>query len=84
MSFKDKSIRIDDWAGNNLFIGDFDDPEVDKVLNNNRCPCRELNDKSSDGGCLQCDDTGYIGDFEVVWVDESDKKDCNVYEYINY
>lgn len=84
MSFKDKSIRIDDWAGNLLFIGPYDSEEVDKVLNANRCPCEELNDFSSNGCCLQCDDTGYIGDFTVSWVDESDKEECNVYEYINY
>lgn len=31
-----------------------------------------------------CDGTGYKGDFEVEWIDQNDKEDCNVYEYINY
>lgn len=76
MSFRDKSIRIDDWACNTLFIGDYDDKQVDIVLDANRCTC--------DCGCDECDETGYLGEIEVSWVDESDKDDCNVYEYINY
>lgn len=78
MSFRDKSIKIVDWAGNDLFIGDFDDKEVDVILDANRCDC------NCTPFCLKCDETGYIGDFEIHWVDESDKDDCNVYEYINY
>jgi len=78
MSFKDKSIRIDDWACNNLYIGDYDSSEVDQVLDANRCSC----DSGTD--CQLCDGTGYSGDITVAWVDESDKHDCNVYEYINY
>lgn len=77
MSFKDKTIRIEDWTHNLLYIGPYDDHEqVDKILDANRCNCED--------GCKNCDYIGYIGDFEVSWVDESDKKYCNVYEYIGY
>lgn len=81
MSFKDKSIRIDDWSGNLLYIGPYDDDEaVNKVLDANRCnQCENY----ADGMCAYCDDTGYIGDFEVSWVDEENNR-YNVYEYINY
>ncbi len=78
MSFRDKTIKITDWAGNDLFIGDYDDKQVDVVLDANRCDC----DNNED--CKKCSGGGYSGDFEVSWVDESDKQDCNVYEYINY
>jgi len=30
MSFKNKYIKIIDWAGNELFHGEFDSPELDK------------------------------------------------------
>ena len=81
MSFRDKNIRIDDWAGNPLFIGDYEDPEVDKILDANRCTtCTETVFQH----CGDCESTGYSGDFTVAWVDESDKDGCNVYEYINY
>ena len=75
MSFRDKTIRIDDWACNFLYIGPYDSKDVDTVLNANRCPC--------DDGCIQCGETGYIGDFTVKWIDE-DNSELNVYEYINY
>jgi hypothetical protein len=86
MSFKDKSIRIDDWASNIVFIGPYDDPKVDQVLDANRCDCSGFCNEVKSYGfkCPACDDTGYKGDFEVNWIDESDKEDCNVYEYINY
>lgn len=76
MSFRDKSIKITDWACNILFIGPYDDPKVDQVLDANRCDCED--------GCKDCGNTMYKGDFEITWIDESDKDDCNVYEYINY
>jgi len=76
---KDKSIKIIDWAGNILFIGPYDDNEVDKVLNANRCDC------DLEPNCLICDGTGYSGDFSVQWIDEeNDRNAMNVYEYINY
>jgi len=78
MSFKDKDIKIIDWTGKQLYIGPFDDKEVDKVLDANRCDCQ------NDIPCKVCDNTGYSGDFEINWIDDSDKDDCNVYEYINY
>ena len=81
MSFRDKSIKIVDWAGNDLFLGDYDSPEVDKVLDVNRCNFCPVENES---GCHECDGTGYWVDFSVHWIDESDKDDCNVYEYINY
>lgn len=67
-------IEIFDWAGNTLFKGDYQDKEVDEVLDANRCTCPD--------GCHDCDNTGYMGDFSVKWCDDSD--DRNVYEYINY
>jgi len=76
MSFKDKSIKITDWVGRILFIGDYDDEQVDIILDANRCECED--------GCDECDNTGYIGDFSVEWIDHDDKDGCNVYEYINY
>ena len=80
MSFKNKYINIIDWAGNNLLNAEYDSKEVDKILDINRCSyCQDYDD-----GCKDCDDTGYTGDFEVSWEDESDKDGCNVYEYINY
>lgn len=80
MSMKDKSIRIDDWAGNLLFIGEYDRPEVEAVLKANRCNCYY-----EDDFCGKCGFTGYIGDFEVRWIDEQNDLDgMNVYEYINY
>jgi hypothetical protein len=78
MSMKDKTIRIDDWAGNILFIGPYDDPGVDKVLNANRCKC------DHDEDCLMCNGTGYRGDFAVEWIDDDHDEKENVYEYINY
>lgn len=80
MSMKDKSIRIDCWSGKLLFIGEYDSPEVDKILDANRCLCEKNLNR-----CPECDDTGYIGDFTVSWIDEQNDIDgMNVYEYINY
>lgn len=77
MNMEDKSIIIEDWAGNLLYIGEYDNPEVDKVLDANRCDCED--------GCDKCDNTGYIGDFTVQWIDgDNDHNGLNVYEYINY
>lgn len=67
-------IIIRDWTGRVLFRGNFKSKEVDIVLDTNRCDCAD--------GCSKCDGTGYKGDFDVNWVDESDER--NVYEYINY
>lgn len=79
MSMKDKTIRIDDWAGNILFIGDYDEPQVDEVLKANRCS------KCLGDGCDDCEHTGYMSDFSVSWIDEQNHIDgMNVYEYINY
>lgn len=87
MSMKDKSIRIDDWACNLLYIGAYDSPEVDEVLDANRCGvCGDDGEEYKDGKyitCTQCQGTGYSGDFEVRWVDEENNR-YNVYEYINY
>jgi len=90
MSMKDKSIRIDDWAGNLLFIGPYDDPQVDKVLDANRCSCDSgttYEDVLHPSGieCSICEGSGYSGDFEVSWIDEQNEADdLNVYEYISY
>lgn len=71
------NIIIKDWTGNILYEGDKDHPNVDKVLDANRCAKAPCDDR-----CPSCDGTNYIGDFEVYWQDES-RKD-NVYEFINY
>lgn len=79
MSFKNKYINIIcDNSGCVLLNAPYDSPEVDTVLDANRCDCNYEPD------CPKCDETGYIGDFHVEWEDESDKQECNVYEYINY
>jgi len=78
---KDKSIKIEDWTGKLLFIGPYDDPKVDQVLDANRC--KACNDNNIDELCPYCDDTGYSGDFSVFWIDDAND-DLNVYEYINY
>lgn len=73
-------IIIQDWVGNILFQGLYTDKEVDDVLDANRCYCHSSVEEIED--CAKCDNTGYIGDFEVYWTDES-RKD-NVYDFINY
>lgn len=80
--FKNKEIIIQDWANNVLFKGPFYSVKVDDILDVNRCTI--CIDKDDARPCEACNGTGYLGDFEVFWVDESDKHDCNVYEYINY
>ena len=84
MSFKNKYIKIIDWAGKTLFHGEYDDSQVDIVLDANRCKCIEYIGIGSKTICPLCNNTGYIGDFHVEWEDEDGKEDCNVYEYINY
>lgn len=73
-----KTIIITDWTGSVLFKGPYDSKEVDKVLDANRCSTCV----GSGSPCRECDGTGYSGDFEVTWADETN--DENVYEYINY
>lgn len=75
MSMQDKTIRIVDWTGRDLYIGPYDSAEVDHILDQNRCICED--------GCENCNDTGYLGDFHVEWIDQ-DNNELNVYEYINY
>lgn len=70
-------ILIEDWAGNVLFKGHFEDPKVDQVLDANRCDCD--NEK-----CPICEGSGYSGDFEVSWVNPERTSIDNVYEFINY
>ena len=72
-------ILIKDCAGNILFDGDYRDKMVDHILNKNRCYC---DFEDSGMKCCECGDTGYKGDFEVFWQDNT-RKD-NVYEFINY
>lgn len=81
MSMKDKTIKIIDWVGNILFIGPYDDSEVDKILDANRCTNQLCG--HGDSSCSQCGDTGYIGDFTISWIDEQNDVDgMNVYEYV--
>ena len=84
MSFGDKDIKIIDWTGKVLYLGPYDSDSVDDVLDANRCENCTMDQLGREDTCEECGDTGYKGDFEVLWVDESDKDDCNVYEYINY
>lgn len=67
-------IIIQDWTGKILFEGSYKNPEVDRVLDLNRCKCSD--------GCIECDHSGYSGDFEIYWTDETDER--NVFEFINY
>lgn len=67
-------IIIKTWTGRVLFRGHREDSLVDTILDANRCEC--------DNGCIECDGTKYVGDFEVFWEDNND--DRNVYECINY
>lgn len=69
-------ITITCWTGKVLFKGPCTSPEVDAVLDANRCDCKEVE------SCKSCDGTGYKGDFEVYWLNENDTR--NVYEFINY
>lgn len=80
-----RQIKIYDWTGQILYQGDVKSKDVDKVLEANRCKCydNEPTDKNGqDADCKECDDTGYIGDFEIVWSDKSCKD--NVYDFIDY
>lgn len=83
---KNDNIIMIDWAGNILFEGDRRSPEVDRVLDANRCPYCEDWDLSgvidNPDECVECENTSYIGEFEVFWEDE--KRKDNVYEFINY
>ena len=73
---KNKTIKIVDWAGNDLFIGPYDDKKVDQVLDANRCNCDYM------PNCPNCDETGYSTDISIYWNNENNEE--NVYEYINY
>lgn len=79
---ENNDIIIEDWTGEVLFEGDYNDSEVDDVLDANRCPEVTCQREGEETTCSDCDDTGYVGEFEVKWSDES--RDDNVYEYINY
>ncbi|MEN9449733.1 MAG: hypothetical protein RJA83_347 [Pseudomonadota bacterium] len=72
------NIKIICWTGKILYQGPHNSPEVDTVLDANRCACvddaREF--------CKSCDGSGYSGDFHVEWEDSN--IDDNVYEAINY
>ena len=70
-------IKVIDWAGNILFQGHMDDPQVDIVLDANRCKCSDNSEY-----CIDCDGTGYSGDFYIKWEDQEDQR--NVYEFVNY
>ena len=70
MSTNRDDIIIQDWAGNVLFEGDLNSPQVDAVLDANRCTVKH-------------NDSGYTADFEVYWKD-STRSSENVYEFINY
>lgn len=79
---KNYNIQITDWMSNLLYEGEYDDPQVDVILDANRCDCND-NEREN---CVKCDGTGYVGEFSVEWCDENGKDDIteNVYECINY
>jgi len=87
-------IVIKDWTGKILFKGNYLDKEVDRVLKANRCSkCfgdgTVIIGRSFQGGsipvdCNECGGSGYLGDFEVFWLNEKRGEIDNVYEYINY
>lgn len=77
------NIKIICWTGKILYQGPYSSPEVDVVLNANRCLlCHDMKDSDKTQECPRCDGTGYSGDFSVEWEDSS--IDDNVYEAINY
>ena len=67
---KDKTVIITDWAGNELFRGDYDDPECDRII--------AINKYIDENGEERGDEIG------VAWEDEAGHEGQNVYEYINY
>lgn len=77
---QNNNIEMIDWAGNVLFEGDYKDPQVDKVLEANRCHCEPQYADNDD--CPKCDGSGYWGDFTVWWQDK-DRQD-SVFDFINY
>lgn len=70
------NIIIQDWTGKILYKGSYKSKQVNKVLDANRCDCKDT--------CDKCDGTGYKGDFEVMWENEELHENDNVYEFINY
>jgi hypothetical protein len=81
MKKQNNNIKMVDWTGKILFEGSYKSKKVDEVLLANKCEkCEVYNE--NEHPCPHCNDTGYTGDFEVVWIDE-DRTD-NVYGFINY
>ena len=72
------NIKIICWTGKILYQGPHNSPEVDTVLDANRC----VGDFHIEWECAVCNESGYSGDFHVEWEDSS--IDENVYEAINY
>jgi len=73
-------IIMEDWAGNVLFVGPFNHPTVDVILDANRCACVA----NRQNECDVCNESGYSGDFTVEWQDQDNAPYDNVYECINY
>ena len=72
-------IKIIDWTGKILFQGHHKDKEINTILKANRCNCHGKNNLVS---CKECEDTGYLGDFSLEWIDENNQE--NVYECVEY
>lgn len=82
---KNNNIIIQDWTGKILYQGSYKSKQVDKVLEANKCDiCKKLIELGDESQCHMCDGTGYAGDFEVIWENEADHENDNVYEFINY
>lgn len=74
------NIIMRSWTGRIMFQGDYRETDVDRVLEANRCyVCGLIGGLDN---CSKCGGSGYGGDFEVFW--EDDKRQDNVYEFINY
>lgn len=79
------NIIIKDWTGNVLFEGNYNSKKIDKVLNANKCKCKQCKayrKGKGDDYCSNSESTGYSGDFSITWIDEN--RNDNVYEFINY
>jgi hypothetical protein len=78
---RNDNIKIVHWTGRILFHGDCDNPEVEYVLDANRCQtCKDF--AALDSDCPACDGSGYNSYLYIEWENVLD--DRNVYEWVHY